>query len=726
MLRVSAENSPLADAILDTVGLPLLVLDGALRIKVVNTAFLRHFQVSNDDTAGKLIYELGNGQWDIPELRKLLGDILPQDSLVTDYRVEHEFEGIGRRVTRINAKRLEHEGDGGLILVAIHDDTERERLQFEIEGRVEFAEKLIDSVREALLILHWDLRVHSANQVFYDLFNVDRSGTEGLLVYELGNGQWDIPELRRLLEDILPREQAFDDYEVHHTFETIGRRVMLLNGRRLDHLNLIVLAIRDVTAQQREEQERLEREAALRNSEARLETVTRFAPIGIGMFDRGGQWVFKNPVLEAMQGSLIPSRDPELIGRWHAVDEHGNLLPPEKWPGARVISGERVVPGIDFRTEINGEARWVNVAAVPIADGDHGGLAVAIITDITERKSHEQQVQLLMREVNHRSKNMLGLIQSIAHQTAAHRAGDFLENFDERIQSLAASQDLLIRSEWKAVPIIDLVRSQLALFADLKSARIAFDGPPLLITAEAMQAISMALHELATNAVKYGALSNECGRVTISWQLESDDPAGVKFVMSWSESGGPPVSAPTRRGFGTSVITSAVEMGLRGTVSLDFASTGFAWKMACEARHIVEGDAQPHRDTVSASRPESMAKRVLAVEDEPILATDLAGILADDGFDVIGPAGNVAHALSLIDEKGCDAAILDVNLRRETSEPVAKKLNEKGIPFVVVTGFSHTQLADVFRSAPLISKPYRKSALRKELRRLLESPGRDE
>ena len=170
------------------------------------------------------------------------------------YRVEHKFPDIGKRIMILNARRLPPDtGRPELILLSISDRTEAEQARFELEGHREFQEKLIDSVREALLVLDWDLRVVQANQPFYETFKVSPAETEGRLVYELGNRQWDIPQLRELLENVLPDDNAFDDVEVDHQFEGIGRRIMLLNGRRLDHLDLILLAIRDVTEQRKME-----------------------------------------------------------------------------------------------------------------------------------------------------------------------------------------------------------------------------------------------------------------------------------------------------------------------------------------------------------------------------------------------------------------------------------------------------------------------------------------
>jgi PAS domain S-box-containing protein len=160
----------------------------------------------------------------------------------------------------------------------------------------------------------------------------------------------------------------------------------------------------------------------------------------------------------------------------------------------------------------DGSVRWISADGdVTFEDGQPVRL-VGTVQDVTERKRAQERIHLLMREVNHRSKNMLSIVQAIARQTIASGPEDFLERFGDRIEALAASQDLLVKNAWKGVALADLVRSQLALFEDLIGARIEFSGPPLLICASAAQTLGMALHELATNAGKYGALSNCRGR----------------------------------------------------------------------------------------------------------------------------------------------------------------------------------------------------------------------
>ena len=256
-------------------------------------------------------------------------------------------------------------------------------------------------------------------------------------------------------------------------------------------------------------------------------------------------------------------------------------------PGARALRGE-VSPGIDFVTDVRGEERWVTVAAVPfLRDGQVTG-GVVVFHDVTERRRAEEQIRLLMREVNHRSKNMLSLVLSIARQTAATGSGDFVLRFEARIRALAASQDLLVKSEWTGADIHEFVRSQLAHFAELLEDRINLQGPPLRLSASACQSIGMALHELATNAGKYGALSTESGVIEVSWNLDHNEQGEDQFVMCWTESGGPPVAAPARSGFGTAVTRAIIKISLGANVMLNYPSTGLIWQMSCPAERVLE------------------------------------------------------------------------------------------------------------------------------------------
>jgi PAS domain S-box-containing protein len=249
----------------------------------------------------------------------------------------------------------------------------------------------------------------------------------------------------------------------------------------------------------------------------------------------------------------------------------------------------------------DGEVRWVETLGLAYFEGDgrerRAVSFVGTLADITERKEREEKEYLLMREINHRAKNMLSVVDAIAHQTATRNPEDFVERFSERIQALSANQDLLVRNEWNGVEIEDLVCAQLKLFADLIGSRIAVQGPKLRLKAASAQAIGLALHELATNAGKYGALSTDTGRVDVRWGTSGDI-----FTISWTEREGPLVSAPKRRGFGTIVMEAMAERSVDGTVDLDYVPSGVTWRLTCSAANALE---PWERESISGERGKS-------------------------------------------------------------------------------------------------------------------------
>jgi PAS domain S-box-containing protein len=235
----------------------------------------------------------------------------------------------------------------------------------------------------------------------------------------------------------------------------------------------------------------------------------------------------------------------------------------------------------------DGETRWLEVHWLAYFEYDRSErwttMVIGTVADITERKEREDKVHLLMCEVNHRAKNMLSVVQVIAHQTAANSPEDFIERFSERVQALSANQDLLVRSEWSGVEIEDLARAQLAHFADLIGSRITVQGPKLRLKPDSAQTVGLAIRELSTNAGKYGALSIDKGHVDLIWGT-----ADGTLTINWTECDGPPVSLPQRRGFGTTVIEAMVRYNLRGTVNLNYAPSGLTWHLSCPAASALE------------------------------------------------------------------------------------------------------------------------------------------
>lgn len=258
-----------AENIIETVRDSLIVLDFNLKVIYANKSFYETFKVKPEETIDLFIYDLGNKQWKIPKLQYLLEGILPNNSSFFNYEIEHSFEDIGKKTMLLNARRIT---ETQLILLAIEDITERKEIESGLEkarnelaetkvsedAAREYAESIINTIREPLIALDHDLRVVSVSRSFYEVFKVNPEETVGQLIYDLGNKQWDIPKLRELLETILPQKTTFDNYEVEHDFATIGKKTMLLNARQIqrvvDKERIILLAIEGITDRKRAEE----------------------------------------------------------------------------------------------------------------------------------------------------------------------------------------------------------------------------------------------------------------------------------------------------------------------------------------------------------------------------------------------------------------------------------------------------------------------------------------
>jgi PAS domain S-box-containing protein len=468
--------------------------------------------------------------------------------------------------------------------------------------------------------------------------------------------------------------------------------------------------------------ERKQAEEELIAATAKFESVFNQSAIFAGIVD--------------LQGHLLEVNDLAVNGCGYTRSEVLGLKFWETpwWRGSEEIKDrirfatDQARSGAAFHEELrywvaNGSERRVDFAMHPIRDSS-GSVRFLHPTgvDITDRKKAEEQARVLMAEVNHRAKNMLGLVQAIARQTAFTSAEDFIARFDERIQALASNQDLLVKSGWKNIPLEALVRSQLKHLEELLDTRIAIRGPEVTVTAPAAQTFSMAVHELATNAVKHGALSGKAGRVEFSWDVHTDESGGPCFSSTWVERGGPPISVPGRRGFGSTVLSTLIKLSLNGTVTHDFAPQGVLWRLTCPLEKIVEGAPTLSSSPAALPRSQPAAKRtrILLVEDEALVGMEAMEELSAAGYEVIGPAGSVAHALFLLEAHSCDVAALDVNLGNETAEPVAVKLAAAGIPFVTMSGYAREQLPSGFRSSTLLLKPLRPGSLATEVGRCLE------
>ena len=251
------------------------------------------------------------------------------------------------------------------------------------------------------------------------------------------------------------------------------------------------------------------------------------------------------------------------------------LLHPEDRERLRGIAARILETGeacdAEFRVvRPGGELRWCVGGAAPTVDGDGRVVRVSGVTlDITERKRAEERQALLAREVDHRARNILAVVQAILRLTRADTSETFVAAVEGRIKALARAHGLLSQSRWEGVDLGVIVHEELAPYRAEAAGRIEVAGPPVVLEPASAQSLALALHELATNAAKHGGLSVPLGRLTLRWKLEPE-----RLVLRWTEAGGPGTSPPSRRGFGTTIIRGSVENQLGGGVSFDWRPEG--------------------------------------------------------------------------------------------------------------------------------------------------------
>jgi two-component sensor histidine kinase len=264
--------------------------------------------------------------------------------------------------------------------------------------------------------------------------------------------------------------------------------------------------------------------------------------------------------------------------RWRAFDAEGKPVAPSQWPSSRALRGETVVPGTEFIfTGDDGTEVWTRVAAAPFTDtaGVTGG-AVVVVEDIDQLKRAEEQVMLIAHELEHRTKNILAKVTAIIRLTRADTISDYVQAIQSRVDALARTHTLLSNKRWQGAEVKGLIDDEIGACATGREERIHVSGPRFLLSATGAESFGMVMHELTTNAVKYGALSRPEGRLTVEWS----QPEKEELVVDWVESGIPLDPAPTHTGFGTRLINLIVERQLAGKVDFDWQNDGLHCRIA--------------------------------------------------------------------------------------------------------------------------------------------------
>jgi two-component sensor histidine kinase/two-component SAPR family response regulator len=318
----------------------------------------------------------------------------------------------------------------------------------------------------------------------------------------------------------------------------------------------------------------------------------------------------------------------------------------------------------------------------------------------TELKMSMERQSILAREVDHRAKNALAVVQAIVRLTRAPDVKGYVSAVEGRITSLSRAHTLLSDARWEGANLARLVEEELAPYRGEASDRITAAGPNIVLQPASAQAIALAVHELATNAAKHGALSSSSGRLHLTWEIDPD------LTISWQESGGPKTKRPSAQGFGTKVISASVGGQLGGRASFDWRPEGLHCTLIIPTRRSSE--ERPARNEAAT---DGGARKILLVEDEPLVGMMMEEALSKLGYHVVGPCTRLADAISAIGREKFEAAILDVNLAGELVFPAADLLREAKVPFIFITGYGPERIEPRFAEVPVLQKPVQVEAL---------------
>ena len=335
-----------------------------------------------------------------------------------------------------------------------------------------------------------------------------------------------------------------------------------------------------------------------------------------------------------------------------------------------------------------------------------------------ERRRAQERQELLIDELNHRVRNILSLIRGVINQSKdpSLTVETFTQTVGGRIQALARAHDQITADKWGPASFSSMLQAEAGAYLANGADRVMLSGPDILLEPQAFTTIALVFHEMITNSAKYGALSDRRGRVGVTTSLDDEGD----LVIDWIEQGGPPVKAPTRRGFGSTVIERSVRHDLQGDVALNYKLDGLRARFAIPSRqfrlapHAAAGSAPEASN--AAPTGQQVPKDVLLVEDMMIIALDAEEMMREMGVATVRAASSVAQALKEIADRAPEFALLDVNLGTETSFDIAERLADLNIRFAFATGYGD-QLAfpPRFDAAPKLRKPYTAQSMKKIL-----------
>ncbi len=552
-----------------------------------------------------------------------------------------------------------------------------------------------------------DFRIRAANAVAWPLFGELPGGFIGRdygeiirLIWPQGLAEDVVRRFRHTLETgetyvapLLTSERA--DRGATESYEWQLVRVPLGDGRYG-----VVCYFRDVTDRARGEQAAKRLASIVESSDDAI--ISKSLDGIIQSWNEGATRLFGYSAEEAIGRSVLM-----LIPADRQNEEPGII--------ERIRRGERVDHYETVRHRKDGSLVDVSLTVSPIRDASGQIVGASKIgRDISLRRQADATRQLLVSELNHRVKNTLAVVQAIVQQTLWNTKdpADFAARFSGRIQSLARVHTLLTDSTWQGADLRALIRDQL-LHGSVDETKLTAWGPTVLLMPQMTLHLALMLHELGTNSSKHGALSATGGWVTVNWSVKDET-----LHLKWEERGGPTVIAPIKRGFGTRLIEQSAKSeggraemicdakGVTWEITLPLPASSAATRAMARTEAELIGAASTVPVAASEPRPILAGRRLLVIEDEPLIALGLVSSLEVAGAEVGRPVGTEKEALAAIERGGFDAALLDANLHGKPVDAIASALTRKNIPFVFVTGYGRESLPEAFRQAAVLAKPF--------------------
>jgi PAS domain S-box-containing protein len=463
--------------------------------------------------------------------------------------------------------------------------------------------------------------------------------------------------------------------------------------------------------------ERARAEAALRESEERFKQFAASSSDAL--------WIRSaaNLTMEYVSPAIAPVYGAPAEAILGPLERWASLIVPEDRPAAldhleQARRGEAIVQEFRIQRPEDGSFRWIRDTAFPLQDEhDHVQRIGGIAEDVTEAKLAADHQGVLLAELQHRVRNIMAQIRSITARTGARAESvtEYADLLTGRLLTFARVQALLTRAANVGVGILDIVRDELAAQAE-RAEQYALEGPNLVLAPKAAEVLTLAVHELTTNALKYGGLATAEGRVVVRWA--TFERRGTPWLgLDWSETGAPATSSPgttPRRGFGSELIEGRIPYELGGRGRITFEAGGARCRLEFPLRDgpsILETDA-PRRATVfgglldMTGQADLTGHRILVVEDDYYLASDTARALKGAGAEVLGPCPNEERAREAMAEATPTGAVLDLNLGGGApSFVIADELQARAVPFILVSGYDSGSIPPEYATVPRLQKP---------------------